>query len=347
VSLLKVGVVGVGHLGREHARVYRGMDGVKLVGVVDVNEGTARSVGRKLKTAWSTSPDVLFENVDAVSVAVPTVAHYAVALPFLERGLSVLVEKPMTFKVAEAEELVAVAAKTGAKLQVGHIERFNPAFQAIRELGLRPMFIECHRLSPFRFRSADVGVVFDLMIHDVDIIQHLFKSEIKRIDAVAVPVISAYEDIANARFVFENGCVANLTASRVSLKSLRKIRIFAPDCYLSIDTQRGEAVMYRKKAGFNEVAEKLKDVSNVRLMLEMRKVAYGDLVEMKKLKLNDIEPLQSELESFIAAVREDRAPVVPGEDGVKAVRVAAAVVADARKNLRNAGLDVQGKTPGE
>lgn len=332
MSILKVGVIGVGHLGKEHARVYCGLDNIELVGVVDADAAAAKTVAKKLKTEWSTDPNFLLDRVDAVSIAVPTVAHYAVALPFLERGVSALVEKPMTFSVEEAEDMVAVAAANGAKLQVGHIERFNPAFQAISEYKLQPVFIECHRLSPFRFRSTDVGVVFDLMIHDLDIIQHLVQSEIRRIDAVAVPVISAHEDIANARIVFENGCVANLTASRVSLKSLRKIRIFARDCYVSIDTQHGEAVLYRKNQGFDEVAEKLKDASTPKLLLEMRKLVYRDLVKTEKLKLKDTEPLQSELQSFVEAVREDRVPAVPGEDGVKAVRVAAAVVAEAKKS---------------
>ena len=344
---MKVGVVGVGHLGKEHARVYRGLDDVELVGVVDTDPKAARSVGKKLKTRWSTQLDLLLDQADAVSIAVPTVAHHAVAIPFLQRGISVLVEKPMTFSVDQAEDLVAVAKAGGAKLQVGHIERFNPAFQAISDRGLIPVFVECHRLSPFRFRSADVGVVFDLMIHDLDIVQHLFRSEIKRIDAVAVPVISAHEDIANARIVFENNCVANLTASRVSLKSLRKIRIFAQDCYVSIDTQRGEAVIHRKKPGFDEVAAKLKDASTAQVMLEMRKLVYGELVETEKLKLSPTEPLHSELHSFITAVREDRVPEVPGEDGVKAVRVAAAVVADARKNLEAVKRGLSAPAAGE
>ena len=332
MAFLKVGVVGVGHLGKEHARVYRSMKGVELIGVVDLDSKQARTIAKNLKTQWATEPDLLLEGADAVSVAVPTVDHHAVAMPFLRRGIAVLVEKPMTFSVEQAEELVAVAAANGARLQVGHIERFNPGFQAIASRGLRPVFIECHRLSPFRFRSADVGVVFDLMIHDLDIVQYLVHSEIKRIDAVGVPVISEHEDIANARIAFENGCVANLTASRVSLKTLRKIRIFAPDCYVTIDTREGQATVYRKKAGFHDVARKLKDASNVRVMLELRKLAYGDLVQIDKLKLDTAEPLRAELESFMAAVREDRVPEVPGEDGVRAVRVAASVVADIRKN---------------
>jgi len=267
VTPLKVGVVGVGHLGRNHARIYADMDGVELVGVVDEAADTARSVARKCRTKSSTDIESLLETADAVSVVVPTLHHHAVAMPFLQRGVGVLVEKPMTFSVKEAEELVTVAAENKATLQVGHIERFNPGFQAIAGHGLKPLFIECHRLSPFSFRSTDVGVVFDLMIHDLDIVQSLVKSEIKRIEAVGVRVISAHEDIANARIVFESGCVANLTASRISLKSLRRIRVFAPDCYASIDTGERKATVYRKKPGFDEVARKLRDASVVKTFL--------------------------------------------------------------------------------
>jgi predicted dehydrogenase len=250
----------------------------------------------------------------------------------------------MTFRVQEAEELVSAAAKTGAKLQVGHIERFNPGFKAIAGYKLKPLFIECHRLSPFRFRSADVGVVFDLMIHDLDIVQCLVQSPVKRVEAVGVPVISTQEDIANARLVFETGCVANLTASRVSLKSMRKIRFFAPDCYVTIDTMEKSASIYRKKPGFDEVARKLRDASDVKVLLEMRKLVYGDLVDIQTVKLGDEEPLRAELESFVRCVRENRVPEVPGEDGVRAVRVAEAVVAEMRRTLSEAGF-TPGLTP--
>ena len=338
MTSLKVGVVGVGHLGREHARIYAAMKGAELVGVVDTDEAAARAVGRKSRTEWSTQLDLLLEKADAVSVVVPTLHHHDVALPFLRRGISVLVEKPMTFRVAEAEALVAAAAESGARLQVGHIERFNPGFQSIVRHKLKPVFMECHRLSPFRFRSADVGVVFDLMIHDLDIVHSLVGSEVARIEAVGVAVISEHEDIANARIVFENGCVANLTASRISLKTLRKIRFFAPDCYVSIDTHEQKAVIYRKKPGFNDVTHKLRDASNLKVLLEMRKLAYGDLVDIENVRLDEKEPLRAELESFVACVRENRTPEVPGEDGVRAVRLASAVVADIKRNLEAAGM---------
>ena len=335
---LKVGVVGVGHLGKEHARVYAGMNDAELVGVVDADAKAARSVGRKLKTEWSTDPEFLLSRAQAVSVVVPTVDHHAVAMPFLHRGISVLVEKPMTFSTRHARELVDAAAASGARLQVGHIERFNPGFRAIMGRNLRPLFIECHRLSPFRFRSADVGVVFDLMIHDLDIVHFLVGSEVERIEAVGVPVISKHEDIANARLTFANGCVANLTASRVSLKTMRKIRFFAPDCYVSIDTAEQKAALYRKKADFDAVAEKLRDASTMKTLLEMRKLAYSDLVEIEHVSLDRKEPLRAELESFVRCVVEGRAPEVPGEDGLEAVRVAEAVVEQIHASLAKAAI---------
>ena len=341
---VKVGVVGVGHLGKEHARVYAGMKEADLVGVVDVDLKAARSVARKFKVDWSAELDLLLDRAQAVSIVVPTVYHHAVALPFLDRGISVLVEKPMTFSTRKAQELVDAAAKSGAKLQVGHIERFNPGFKAIAHYNFRPLFIECHRLSPFRFRSVDVGVVFDLMIHDLDIVQYLARSDVKRIEAVGVPVISKPEDIANARLIFENDCVANLTASRVSLKTLRKIRFFAPDCYVSIDTAEQKAVIYRKKANFDTVAEKLRDASGVKTLMEMRKLAYGDLVGVEHVSLDRKEPLRAELESFVRCVVEDHAPEVTGEDGLKAVRVAEAVIEQIHVNLDKAGIHLSSET---
>ena len=331
---IKVGVIGVGHLGKEHARIYAAMKEAELVGVVDTDPVVARRIARKHHTQWSADLDLLLDSAEAVSVAVPTVHHRAIALPFLQRGISVLVEKPMTYSVREAEELVAVAAENNAKLQVGHIERFNPGFKAIAAHNLKPLFVECDRLSPFPFRSTDVGVVFDLMIHDLDIVHTLVQSEIKRIEAVGVQVISPQEDIANARIVFENGCVANLTASRISLKPMRKIRVFAADCYATIDTGKQKAVVYRKKPGFDEVAKRLRGASAVKSLLAKGKLIYSDLVEIENVRLDEKEPLRAELESFVACVREDRAPEVPGEDGVKAVRVAEAVVNEIHKNIQ-------------
>jgi len=228
---------------------------------------------------------------------------------------------------------VATARQTGAKLQVGHIERFNPGFKAITEHGLNPLFIEAHRLSPFPFRSADVGVVFDLMIHDLDIVQTLVPSSIEKIDAVGIPVISKHEDIANVRLTFENGCVANLTASRISLKRMRKVRVFAHDCYVTMDTGERKAIVYRKKPGFDEVARKLKGKSAMKAILEMRKLAYANLVSIKNVRLDPKEPLRAELEAFVSCVRDDHPPEVPGEDGVNAVKAAEAIVKQIHKKL--------------
>jgi len=341
VRALRVGVVGVGHLGKEHARIYRSLRDVELVGVVDVDEARARTVARRCRAEWSTKLDLLLGRAEAVSVVVPTAAHHDVAMRLIERGISVLIEKPMTFDVAQAEALVAAADAHEVKLQVGHVERFNPAFAAVARRRLRPVFIEAHRLSPFRFRSADVGVVFDLMIHDLDIIHVLMGSEVSRIDAVGVPVISPHEDIANARVVFANGCVANLTASRVSLKTLRKIRLFAPSCYVTIDTQQGEVQLYRKKEGFDEVARRLRDATGLAALRGMRKLVYDDLVEVERVAAKGDEPLRAELASFVAAVRDDRTPEVTGEDGLRAVRVATRVVEEVRRNLEAIGYDPQ------
>jgi predicted dehydrogenase len=342
VKPLKVGVIGVGHLGKEHARIYEDMRDAELVGVVDADPTVARSIAKKCRTEWSEDPAFLLDRAEAVSVVVPTVHHAEVALPFLERGIAVLVEKPMTFRVEEAESLVAAAAKSGAKLQVGHVERFNPGFRAIAAQNMKPLFIECHRLSPFRFRSADIGVVFDLMIHDLDIVHCLVGAEVLRVEAVGVPVISGHEDIANARITFEGGCVANLTASRVSLKSMRRIRFFAPDCYVTIDTMDKTATVYRKKPDFNEVAKGLRNASDARVLFEMRKLAYGDLVEVQTLRLGEEEPLRAELGSFVNCVREGHPPVVPGEDGVRAVRLAQTILSSLRLTLAEAGTPFEG-----
>ena len=319
MDVVRVGVVGVGHLGKEHARVYSGMSGVDLVGVADADEKQARRVAGKCKTRAYTSHQDLIGHVDALSVAVPTVDHLAVARPFLESGTAVLIEKPLAGNVAEAEEAVALAARHGAKLQVGHIERFNPAFQAVLDRGVQPVFVESHRMSPFRFRSVDIGVVFDLMIHDLDIIQHLVGAEIEHIDAAGANVISPHEDIASVRLSFANGCVANVTASRVSMKSMRKIRLFARDSYVSIDTEAHASVMAQLKA-----------------------LAFGDLVKIDKLRIDDEEPLKAELAAFVHAVRNDETPIVPGEDGLAAVRTAARILEGIRERMERMGWDGTG-----
>ena len=234
-SPLRVAVIGVGHLGRHHARILSELPGVSLVSVVDVNQPRAREIaaGYGVEPAFD-ARDVI-DRVDAVTVAVPTELHHDIALPFLRAGIPVLVEKPMARSLAEADALIAAAAQTGACLAVGHTERFNPAVEAARPLLTDPRFIEVHRLGTFPDRSLDIDVVFDLMIHDLDVVLSIVGADVDSIDAVGVPVLTGRVDIANARLRFGNGCIANLTASRISRDRVRKIRFFQPAAYLSID----------------------------------------------------------------------------------------------------------------
>ncbi len=339
MSPLKAAVVGVGHLGKEHARIYSSLPDVELVAVADVDESRGKSIARKCRCEWTTSFRELVGKVDLVSVVVPTSAHAEVSLPFLRAGTAVLVEKPITCDLKSAEGLVAEARATGAILQVGHIERFNPVLSVIHKHNIVPKFIECHRLSPFRFRSADIGVVFDLMIHDIDIIHSLAGSELKSLDAVGVSVISPHEDIANARLIFENGCVANVTASRVSVKTMRKIRIFAETCYASLDYEKRKALIYRKSPKFTlaAVEAKKRGLSSILdLIPHMRD--FGDLLTIEKVQLDDYEPLKKELESFVECVTEGKEPIVSGEDAVRAVATATAILQSIDEHLSAAKL---------
>ena len=332
---LKIAVVGAGHMGRHHARICASLPGVRLVAVADPDERPARKVARKCKTQWVADAADLPE-VDAVCVAAPTELHPRLCRPFLERGVSVLVEKPICDNLSDAEALVAAARRSDAVLQVGHVERFNPALTAILERKIQPRFIECHRLSPFRFRSAEVGVVFDLMIHDIDIIRDLVGSDIKRIDAAGVNVISEHEDIANARLTFENGCVANVTASRVSVKSMRKVRLFGSDSYVSIDYEKKKALIYKKSPELTLASLKVRE-HGWRTLLDLRDVAFGDLLSIEDVKFDDYEPLKKEIEAFVECVRTGGVPVVSGEDGLEAVRIAATIlekIAESQKAAR-------------
>ena len=226
---IRVGVAGVGHMGKEHARIYAELPEAELVGVHDSDPETARKISAKCKTRAFASLDEMVEAVEAASIVTPTTTHLAIAEPFLKKGKHVLVEKPIAMDTAEARKLVELAEEHGAKLAVGHVERFNPVLAALEERLGRPRFIEAHRLSPYPGRSTDIGVVMDLMIHDLEIILHLVRSPVTSVDAVGVPVLSKGEDIANARIRFANGCVANLTTSRISPEKLRKIRVFQDD----------------------------------------------------------------------------------------------------------------------
>ena len=295
---MKVGVAGVGHMGKEHARIYSELQEVELVGVHDSSPDTARKIAAKCKTRAFGSLEEMVDAVDAASIVTPTSTHLAIAEPFLRKGKHVLVEKPIAMDTEEARKLVDLAEKHGAKLAVGHVERFNPVLVALEERLGRPRFIEAHRLSPYPGRSTDIGVVMDLMIHDLEIILHLVRSPVTSVDAVGIPVLSKGEDIANARIRFANGCVANLTTSRISPEKLRKIRVFQDDAYLSLDYMKQEGEIYKRLDG---------------------KITRDKIPVMKG------EPLKNQLAEFVMNVRENTDPRVAGAHGFEALKLASQI----------------------
>ena len=334
---LKVAVIGVGHLGKEHARVYAELPRVELVGVVDINNKQAEKIAQQYNTCYFTNYKDVINKVAAVSIAVPTKSHYYIAKDFLQHGIHVMIEKPMTGTVTEARELIGIGKTKGVVLQAGYIERFNPAIVAIKKLSINPRFIECHRLSPFTFRSADIGVVLDLMIHDIDIILHITGSKVKKFDAVGVNVISDKEDIANVRIQFENGCVANITASRVSLTPMRKMRLFSEDSYISIDYQKKDALLYKKSPKLTLKSLNISEM-DVSTIADLKSYVFGDLLKVEHMKIDDYEPLKKELESFVDCIEEHREPVVSGEEGLKAIEVANDILCEIEKNLKLAKI---------
>lgn len=307
-QLINVGVVGVGHLGKHHARLLSEIKSANLVGVCDVNEEVAKGIASNLGVPCYTDYKELADKVNAVAIVVPTSLHYEVARFFLERNIHIFVEKPITKTLNEANELVRLAGEKQLTLQVGHVERFNAATIKLQSLCEYPRFIECQRMGPFSPRVQDVGVVQDLMIHDIDIVLSLVRSPIKSIDAVGIPVLTENEDIANAHIVFENGCIANLTASRISDEKIRKLRIFELDKYCSLD-YANQAITMRRKSS---VEEKI-----IQEELEVRKV----------------EPLRLELEHFITCVLERKKPLVTIEDGKNALEVALEILEQVKINL--------------
>ena len=312
---LKVGIIGVGHLGKLHTKMFSGIKNCELVGIYDIDLSNAHSVGDELKVKVFESEESLLNVVNAASVAVTTSAHYEVAKRCLERGIHIFIEKPITSTITEAETLVKLASEKKLTLQVGHIERFNPALVSLEKYIVNPLFIQSDRLSQFNPRGTDVAVVLDLMIHDIDVILSLIKSEVKRIDANGVPVVSDNVDIANARIQFENGAVANVTASRISQKKMRKMRIWQRDNYIALDFVTGASEMYRL----------LPLGENISAGVPFGEIGVGG--NKKKLfyeqpETKEINALSYELELFINAVINKTRPVVSGEDGLRALAVA-------------------------
>ena len=338
--MLRAAVIGVGHLGRHHARVYAELPDVELAAVVDTNPRRAAGIAQKYDCERLGDYRKITDRVDAVSVAVPTEGHFEIAKAFLEAGVPVLVEKPIAMTVEEGEELVKIARAGGVVLQVGHVERFNPAVMSVQQLIGPPKFIESHRLSPYSFRSTDIGVVLDLMIHDIDIILHLADSELVGVEALGFGIISRTEDIANARLTFRNGCVANVTASRISNKAMRKIRVFSEDSYVSLDYGRREALIYRPSArilsGEFDIGEFLQTVDITRVK-DLKDLVFKDLVHIEEVKMDEYEPLKREIESFLECARTGGEPVVTGEHGVRAIRAAAMIMEKIRAHSWGTG----------
>jgi predicted dehydrogenase len=303
VTPLRVAVVGVGHLGRHHARILAGLPGVDFVAAVDLLIDRARAAVEGTTARALTDAGELSGAVDAVVVAVPTVDHLAVAGPFLDRGVHVLVEKPMAASLADADALLARAAGSGATLAVGHTERFNPAVQAAMPILQTPRFIEVHRLSGFPERSLDIDVVFDVMIHDLDLLLAIDRTEVTSVDAIGVPVLTPKVDIANARIKFASGCVANVTASRISRDPVRKVRFFQPDMYVSVDYAAQELEAYRL----------------------LPRPDGRPAIEGGPMPVERDEPLRRELADFVDAIGRRRAPLVTGADGRRALALAARV----------------------
>jgi predicted dehydrogenase len=313
---LKVGVIGVGHLGEYHVQKYKDMSNVNLVGIMDTDPDRANEIARRYDVKAYDGHEEILEIVDAVSLAVPTEMHFEVAKDILSKGIHLLIEKPITYELDPADTMVNMAKEKGLVFQVGLIERFNPAVVKMESLLDRPVFIESHRMNEFTIRGIDVDVVLDLMIHDLDVILHNVQSEVKEVHAVGMSVITGKTDIANARIVFEDGTVANLTASRVSSKTLRKIRVFQPNAYISVNCLK-------------------RKISIIGLNVEVSDLNDFPQLTPDTIEFTDRDPLADEIASFVNAVIDGSEPVVSGDDGRKALQVALGIIGQIERGSRS------------
>jgi predicted dehydrogenase len=313
--LIKAGVIGVGYLGKHHARIYNETPGVKLVGVSDIDRNLGMKIANNLGVSFFESPTELLEETNVVSVSTPTATHYRLAKKALLSGIHILMEKPITERPEEAEELIDLSKQKGLILQVGHIERFNPAIIAVSSLIKEPMFVEAQRIAIYNERGTDVAVVLDLMVHDIDIVLAFLHSDVKKIEAIGVPILSEEYDIANARLEFKNGAIASLTTSRVSYKKERKIRFFQRDMYISVDYLSHQADVWRRM-----------------------EINGKPCVKKEELEIIPKEPLRAEIESFVRCVRSGDSPVVNGEDGKRAIQLAYRIIESMDKHRRIMGI---------
>jgi predicted dehydrogenase len=319
------GVVGVGSLGQHHARIYAALPGAELAGIYETSDARADEICARLQCRRFGTLDELGEACDAISIVVPTDLHAAVALPLLRRGCHLLIEKPICASLAEAEAVVATAREHGAIVQVGHVEHFNPVMTFLEKEADHPQYITAERLAPYQPRGTEVGVVLDLMIHDIGIVLALVKSPIAKIDSVGIDVLSKTEDIANARIQFENGCVANLSASRMSLQKSREIRIFQSDAYLSLDFMNQKGHLVRKR-----------DIVAYGLKMKIGLIKAGDTssVPVREIPIEKGEPLALELAHFVESVAQARQPKVGASLGKSALEVAIAITEQIRAAKR-------------
>ena len=345
----RVAVVGAGRMGRLHARVLSEMDAAELICVVDINQAVAQGVAKQRGCKALSDVSDAVDLVDAAIVAVPTICHIDAARPFVEAGKPVLIEKPLTDDPAAGEALIALAEAGGTSVQVGHTERFNPAFLAVQKYAISPKFIEASRISPFTFRSADVGVVLDMMIHDLDLVLMMAGGNVEEIHAVGVNVIGDHEDICNARLIFESGCVANITASRLAIKYERKMRIFSEEAYVSVDYGKKVGIVVNKSENL-DLIQMARDHDAEDLAELAESVDYIDLIKVEQLVVDDsIEPLRRQAEAFRQTVVDGAPPVVSASDGLAAVRCANQIVEAVKRHRWDGaasgrkGLNVIGK----
>ena len=326
--MLKVGVIGVGHLGKIHLKILLGMKQVKVIGFYDINKNTAAEIASEFGVTDFPTVESLIDSVDIVDIVAPTTSHFDIALKTIRSSKHLFIEKPLAATVDEAKELVKLAHEAKVKIQVGHVERFNPAYIAAGKYIENPMFIENHRLALFNPRGTDVSVVMDLMIHDLDIVLHTVKSLVKRISASGVAVVSDTPDIANARIEFDNGCVANLTASRMSMKNMRKIRFFQKDAYVAVD-------FLNKKTEVIKMKQVEAETDPLAMYINLKEKGIKQIYYLNP-EINENNAIEQELTGLIFAIEHDEKPAVTIEDGYEALAVAQEIVEKIKMNCISA-----------
>lgn len=330
MKTLRTAVVGAGKMGGIHAKVYRNLEGCELVAVADRDAERAEALAERYNCTATNKPESLIGKVDAVTISAPTVAHLELAELFITNGVPVLIEKPLAASAEQGRRIVALAKQHNVVVAVGHSERCNPVVQAMKRLNIEPMFIEANRVSPYPFRSMDIGVVLDVMIHDIDIILSLANSPLVKVEAVGVNVIADHEDICNTRLTFENGCIANITASRLALKTERKVRVFSRQAYLSLDYFRKEGIVIKTDPNV-DVVKWIREHQE-KQDFDFTQVNWPELLHVEKLEIADAEPLKVEQQSFLNAVRGQGRPEVTAEDGLAALSCAEQILLAVRQH---------------